>query len=139
MKQQLFFPSRAKAAAEATVAATAEAALAAEAATASAEAARAAAPPPPTTTPTNPKGVRFLLASTQAWMGVAKTMRGQLAVAEGLVRFQLLGTSPNTPLDNVLPHVGSALESHARLHAHYTLACVAATATDPSFKMSAEP
>ena len=53
-------------------------------------------PPPPPSTTTNPEGVRFLLASTQAWMGVEETIRGQLAPVEGLVRFQLQAKSPNT-------------------------------------------
>ena len=94
------------------------------------------APPP---TPTNTEGVRFLLASTQAWMGAAETIRGQLDAAERLVRYQLQGTSPNMPFDNVLPHVGSALELHVRVQAHYTPSRVVAAATDQTFRMPVEP
>ena len=65
-------------------------------------------------------------------MGAAETIWGQLAAAEGLVRFQLQGTSPNTPIDSVLLYVGSALESHARVQAHYTAAHVAAAAATPA-------
>ena len=58
---------------------------------------------PPTTT--NPEGVWFLLASTHAWIG-ASDARGQVAAAEGLVRFQLPVNSPNRPFVSVLPNVG---------------------------------
>ena len=80
-----------------------------------------------------------MLTSTQAWMGAAETIRGQLAVAEGLVRYQLQGPIPNTPFASVLPHVGFALEAHARVQAHYTLARVAAAAMDPSCRIPTEP
>ena len=82
--------------------------------------------------------VWFLLASTQAWMEAAETIGGQPAAGEGLVRFQLPGTRPNMPFDSVLPHVGAAIESHARVQAHYTPGRVVATATDPSFRMPME-
>ena len=91
---------------------------------------------PPTIT--NTEGVRFLLSSTHAWMGASETIDGQLTAAEGLVQFQLLAISPNTPFDSVLlPHVGSVLESHACVQAPY--ARVAAATTDPSFRMPVEP
>ena len=80
-----------------------------------------------------------MLASTQAWMGAAKTIRGPLAAAERLVLYHLDGTSPNRPFDSALLHVGCALESHARVQAHYTPARVAAAAPDPSLRMPAEP
>ena len=70
--------------------------------------------------------------------GVAETTRGQLAAAEGLVCFQLQTNSPNTPFASVLPHLGSALESHARVQAHYTRARAVAATTDPSFRMPLE-
>ena len=89
-------------------------------------------PPPPIT---NPEGVRFLFASTQAWMGVAETTRGQLAAAEGLAWFQLETNSPNTPFASVLPHVQSTFHSHASVQGHYTAARVAAATTDANFRM----
>ena len=54
---------------------------------------------------TNPDGVHFLLASMQAWMGVADMTRGRLSAAEGLVWYQLQRNNPNTPFESVLPHV----------------------------------
>ena len=90
---------------------------------------------PPPHPPTNPEGVVFLLASTLAWMEAAETIRGQLAAAHGLVRFQLQGTNPNAPFDSVLPHVGSVLQLHSRVQVHYTPACVAAAATDQGIRL----
>ena len=78
-----------------------------------------------------------MLTSTQAWMGAAETIWGQLAVAKGLVRYQ--ATNPSTPFASVVPHVASALEAHARVQAHHTPARVAAAATEPSFRMPPEP
>ena len=72
-------------------------------------------------------------------MGAAETIRGQLAAVEGLVRYQLQGSSPNTPLASVLPHVGSALEAHARVQAHYTPVRAAAAAKGPCFRMPPGP
>ena len=47
-------------------------------------------------------------------MRAAETIRGQLAAAEGLVRYQLRGSSPNARFASVVPHVGSTLEALVR-------------------------
>ena len=64
-------------------------------------------------------------------MGAAETIQGQLDATEGLVWWN----SSKTPFDSLVPHVGCASESQARVQSHYTAACVAVAATDPSFRM----
>ena len=98
--------------------ATAEAAAVPATTAALARAAARGAHSPPPRAPNPPEGVCFFACKCAACMGASETIIGQLATAEGLVRFQLPMNNPNTPFGGALRHVASALEWHARVPAH---------------------